>query len=168
VPLDLRSLIGEPTPPWVIIAERKIQEWIDGGGPSRLSNKGQQFDLSENPFVPHELRMAYLVMKNADVAPDWIEIGREVEAQLGQCREAVRRFHHAQRNDRLALRSATAVEASALQERLALRRDHFAAEQRIRLTHANFLIGRFNTACPISGLHRLKLDVEREVADALA
>jgi hypothetical protein len=168
VPLDIRSLIGEPLPPWVIIAERKIQEWIENGGPSRLSNKGQPLDLTENPFVPHELRMAHRVMKNADIAPDWIQIGREIEAHLGRCREAVRRFQHAQRHDRLALRTATAAEAAAIQERLALRREHFVAEHRVRLVHANFLIGRFNTACPISGLHRMRLDVERDVAAALA
>jgi hypothetical protein len=167
VPLDIRSLVGEPTPPWIVIAERKIQEWIEGGGPSRLSNKGQPLDLTENPFVPSELRMAYRVMKNADVVPDWIEIGREVETHLGQCREAVRRFQHAQRKDRLGLRTATAAEAEAIEGRLALRRQHFVAEHRARLGHANFLIGRFNTACPVSGLHRMRLDVERELAAAV-
>jgi hypothetical protein len=161
---EIRSLIGEPTPPWIIIAERKIQEWIDGGGPSRLSNKGQPLDLTENPFVPHELRMAYRVMKNADVAPDWIEIGREVESHLARCREAHRVFQHAQRNDRFGLRTATAVEATALEARLARRRDDFVAEHRARLAQANFLIDRFNNACPISGLHRMRLDVERELA----
>ena len=168
MPLDISSLVGEPLPPWLIIAERRIQEWIEDGGPSRLSNKGQPLDLTENPFVPSELRMAHRVMKNADIAPDWIEIGREVETHLGRCRESVRAFGHAQRHDRLGLGTATATQAEAIQARLALRRDHFVAAHRTRLAHANFLIDRFNTACPIAGLHRMRLDVDRELAAAVA
>ena len=167
MPLDIKALVGEPTPPWRIIAERKIQEWVDRGGPERLTNKGQKLELSDNPFVPSELRMAYTVMKNADVAPDWIEIGKDVEAQLSRVREAALTFRHLQRNDRLSLRLAAAVQAEAARDRMELRREHFADEQRARMAHANHLIERFNRACPVMGLHRMKLDVEREVAEAL-
>ena len=167
MPLDMKALIGEPTPPWRIIAERRIQEWVERGGPEQLTNKGQKLDLSDNPFVPGELRMAYTVLKNADVAPEWIEIGKDVEAHLRQCREAVLKFKHLQRNDRLSLRLASALQVEATQRRIELRRQHFADEQRARLGHANHLIDRFNRACPISGLHRIRLDVEKELAEAL-
>ena len=167
MPLDIKALVGEPTPPWRIIAERKIQEWVDRGGPEKLTNKGQKLDLSENPFVPSELRMAYTVMKNADVAPDWIEIGKDVEAQLNRAREAALKFRHERRNDRLSLRLAAPVQVEAARERMELRREHFADEQRARLANVNHLIDRFNRACPVSGLHRMKLDVEKEVAGAL-
>src|SRR5688500_12343802 len=167
MPLDITALIGEPTPPWRIIAERKIQEWVDRGGPEQLSNKGQKLDLNDNPFVPSDLRMAYTVMKNADVAPDWIEIGKDVEAQMRISREAALTFRHMQRNDSLSLRLATAVQAEAARDRMQLRRGHFADEQRARLAHVNHLIERFNRACPVMGLHRMKLDVQREVAEAL-
>ena len=167
MPLDIKALIGEPTPPWRIIAERKIQEWVDRGGPERLTNKGQKLDLTDNPFVPSELRMAYKVMKNADVAPDWIEIGKDVEAQLLRAREAALKFRHLQRNERLSLRLASAVQAEAARGRMELRREHFADEQRARLRHVNHLIERFNRACPVMGLHRVKVDVEKDVAEAL-
>jgi hypothetical protein len=112
VPLDFKALVGEATSPWKIIAERRVQEWVDAGGPDRLSNKGQKLDLSENPFEPYELRLAYKVLKNADFAPDWIEIGKEIEVAR--------------------MRGAPAAEI-------------------------NRLIERFNRACPIAALHRVKL-----------
>jgi hypothetical protein len=167
MPLDIKALVGEPTPPWRIIAERKIQEWVERGGPERLTNKGQKLDLSDNPFVPSDLRMAYKIMQNADVAPDWIEIGKDVEAQSRRTREAALQFRHLQRNDRLSLRLAGPAQAEAARDRMELRRAHFADEQRARLTHVNHLIERFNRACPISGLHRMKLDVEQELHDAV-
>jgi hypothetical protein len=167
MPLDIKALVGEPTPPWRIIAERKIQEWVDRGGPDRLSNKGQKLELSDDPFVPSDLRMAYQIMKNADVAPDWIEIGKDVEAQSRRASEAVLQFRHRQRNDRLSLRLASPGQAEATRDRMEARRAHFVDEQRARLTHVNHLIERFNRACPISGLHRVKLDVERELQDGM-
>jgi hypothetical protein len=167
MPLDIKALVGEPTPPWRIIAERKIQEWVDRGGPEQLRNRGQKLELSDDPFVPSDLRLAYKIMKNAEVAPDWIEIGKDVEAQSRRAREATLQFRHLQRNDRLSLRLAGPAQVEAARDRMELRRAHFADEQRARLTHVNHLIERFNRACPISGLHRMKLDVERELQDAV-
>jgi hypothetical protein len=87
MPADPSGFLGEPPPPWRVIAERKIQAWVDDGGPERLTNKGQTLDLSANPFVPAELRMAFDVLRNADAAPPWIEIGGEIEALLARARE---------------------------------------------------------------------------------
>jgi hypothetical protein len=168
VPLDLRSFLGEPPAPWRIIAERKIQEWIDDGGPDRLPNKGQPLDLTDNPFVPADLRMAFRVMKNADVAPDWIEIAKEIETELSRCREAARRFHDSHRRDRILMRAAAADAIPPIRERMRDRAARFAEEQRARYCQVNRLIDRFNVACPVAHLHKRKLDLEGEVSRALA
>src|SRR5438552_3718547 len=77
MPGDPSGFLGEPPPPWRVIAERKIQAWVDAGGPDRLTNRGQKLDLTANPFVPVELRIAFDVLKNADAAPPWVAIGHE-------------------------------------------------------------------------------------------
>ena len=168
MPLDLRSFLGEPPAPWRIVAERKIQAWIDDGGPDRLPNKGQPIDLADNPFVPADLRMAFRVMKNADVAPDWIEISKEIEAALTRCREAGRWFHDGLRRDRIELRGAAADALPAIRERMRERAARFADEQRARYRHVNALIERFNVACPVGHLHRQQLDLENQISRDLA
>ena len=153
MPLDVAALIGEGTPPWRIIAERKIAAWVEAGGPDQLTNKGQQLDLSENPFTPKDLRMAFKVLKNAGVAPEWVELGKEIETLLTGCREELRRFKHANRAD--------ALSGNAAGERY--RRDRFVEQQRARLDDVNRLIARFNVSCPMAHLHRAPVHVEREL-----
>jgi hypothetical protein len=167
VPLDLRTFLGEPPAAWRIVAERKIQEWIESGGPDRLTNKGQPLDLTENPFTPVDLRMAFKVLKNADVAPDWIEIAKEIEAELSRVREDGRRFHDGQRRDRILMRSAPDAQLDDIRTRMRDRAAAFDANQRARYRHVNGLIDRFNVACPVAHLHRAKLDADREIAQAL-
>jgi hypothetical protein len=167
VPLDPRNFLGEPPAAWRIVAERKIQAWIDEGGPERLTNKGKPLDLSENPFTPADLRMAFKVMKNADVAPDWIEIAKEIEAELSKAREDGRRFHDGQRRDRILIRSAPDAHLDEIRARMRDRAGTFADAQRSRYRHVNGLIDRFNTACPVAHLHRGKLNLDREVEQAL-
>src|SRR5205823_12925385 len=96
--------LGEPPPPWRVIAERKIQAWVDDGGPDRLTNKGRKLDLAANPFVPGDLRMAFDVLKSANAAPPWIEIGKEIDTLRSRASEEGLRFRDAQRRDRIALR----------------------------------------------------------------
>lgn len=167
MPLSISSLIGETTPAWAIIAERRIAEWIESGGADRLTNKGKQLDLSENPFVPREMRMAYRILENAGAAPDWIEIGKDIERLLADCREHRRRYHHQQRGDHIELRRAASSDLERIRERLKTRARVFADEQRSRLQHANHLIDRFNHACPVAHLHRTRLNVESELQRAL-
>jgi hypothetical protein len=168
MPADPSGFLGEPPPPWRVIAERKIQEWIDDGGAERLSNKGQPLDLSVNPFVPGELRMAFDVLKRADAAPPWIEIGREIETLQTRAREEGLRFRDAQRRDRIALRAAAAEGAGEIRARMAERARRFGEEHRARLRYINLQIDRFNAYCPVGGMGRARLNVERELAALLA
>jgi len=168
MPADPSGFLGEPPPPWRVIAERKIQAWVDDGGPDRLTNKGQKLDLDANPFVPGELRMAFDVLRNADVAPPWIEIGKEIEALQTRSHEEGLRFRDAQRRDRIALRQAGPARAEELRAGMAARARRFAEEHQARLRHINLQIDRFNAYCPIGGMGRARLNVERELAALLA
>ena len=168
MPGDPSGFLGEPPPPWRVIAERKIEAWVEDGGPERLTNKGQKLDLTYNPFVPTELRMAFEVLTKADASPPWIEIGRDIEVLHTQAREAGLRFRDAQRLDRLALRGAEPGDAAAIRDRMRQRAAAFAQEHRSRLQHLNLQIDRFNAYCPVQGMGRARLNVEKELSGLLA
>lgn len=61
-----------------IIAERKILEAMENGEFDDLPGKGEPIDLSEDPMVPEDLRLAYKVMKNAGCLPPELELHREI------------------------------------------------------------------------------------------
>ncbi|MBM4417497.1 MAG: DUF1992 domain-containing protein [Chloroflexi bacterium] len=85
---------GASPPPWHIIAERKIQEWIDRGGLDRLPRRGA-IRIEERPFVPLELRMACDILERSGFAPDWVVLGKEIETETSDAREAMRRWRFA-------------------------------------------------------------------------
>lgn len=68
-----------------IIAERKIQEAIKKGDFDNLAGKGKPLDFEDLAGVAPEERMAYTVLKNANILPPEIELRKgiyELEKQI--------------------------------------------------------------------------------------
>jgi hypothetical protein len=68
-----------------ILCEQRIVEAIRQGEFDDLPGAGQPLDLSEDPMVPEDMRMANRIMKNAGFTPPAIGLRREVaelQAQL--------------------------------------------------------------------------------------
>jgi hypothetical protein len=60
------------------IAERKIREAMERGEFDGLPGKGKPLDLSDEPLVPEELRVAYKVLRNAGYLPPELELHNEI------------------------------------------------------------------------------------------
>ncbi|MDJ0836374.1 MAG: DUF1992 domain-containing protein [Acidobacteriota bacterium] len=59
------------------LAEKKIREAASDGAFDNLKGKGKPLDLEDDSGVPESLRMAYKIMKNADLVPPEIELRKE-------------------------------------------------------------------------------------------
>jgi len=75
--------------PMAAIAERKILEAIERDEFDGLPGKGKPLDLSDEPMVPAELRIAYKVLKNAGYLPPELELRNEI-VRLKDLIDAVR------------------------------------------------------------------------------
>ncbi len=60
------------------LAERKILEAMERGEFDDLPGKGKPLDLSYDPMVPEELRIAYKMLKNAGCLPPELELHNEI------------------------------------------------------------------------------------------
>ena len=60
------------------IAEQKIREAIEQGEFDNLSGRGKPLNLSDESWVPEDLRMAYKILKNAGCLPAELELRKEV------------------------------------------------------------------------------------------
>lgn len=65
---------------WRRLVEERIQEAMAQGAFDNLPGKGKPLDLRENPYTSPELRLAYKLLKDANFAPDWIELDRDLRA----------------------------------------------------------------------------------------
>src|SRR5262245_27425135 len=67
-PEDIQDLVG-----------RKIAEAVARGDFDNLPLQGKPLDLTENPYVPPEWRLAFKVLKDNGLAPEFVERRRTIE-----------------------------------------------------------------------------------------
>jgi hypothetical protein len=65
------------------IAEARISEAIDRGDFDDLAGAGRPLELEDLSHVPPDLRVAYKVLRNAEVVPPEVELRREIHSLSG-------------------------------------------------------------------------------------
>ncbi len=60
------------------LAEQKIADAIANGELSNLPGQGQPLPEDDCQFVPEELRVAYRIMKNANLLPAGLQVRKEI------------------------------------------------------------------------------------------
>ena len=128
-------------PTWESLVDRQIREAMDAGKFDDLPFQGQPLPRDDDVFAG-EWAMAFRMLRNAGVAPPWIEADKEVRGLLD-------------RRDAIVARAAT---ASAFGRR----RDRAALEALV--VEINAAIGRVNAEAPTDRQHRRLLDVATELA----
>lgn len=76
---------------WESLVERRIREAQERGEFDNLPGKGKPLDLSENPFADPSLGPAFRMLKNAGVAPAFIQERREILEAVDAARQAIDR-----------------------------------------------------------------------------
>ena len=142
--------------------ERRIVEAQERGEFDDLPGKGKPLDLTENPFADPEWRVAYKLLQDHGFTLDWIELDKEIRAELKACREQL-------------LRSKRWYERSMA--RLGYQESRQAEEERIRVQYTwehaletfadqvaqiNKKIELLNLKVPLVNLQRPKISVDEE------
>jgi DnaJ homologue, subfamily C, member 28, conserved domain len=131
----------EGAPSWESLVERQIREAMDGGAFDDLPYQGERLPL-EDDSAAGEWAMAYRMLRNAEMAPPWIESDKEARKQLAAL-------------EALIERAPTMTAASHGWARRDLARIVAAANQ---------AIARVNSEAPTLRQHRRPLDPVAEAA----
>jgi DnaJ family protein C protein 28 len=125
---------------WESLVERQIREAMDAGAFEDLPFRGQPLPI-EDDSAAGDWAMAHRMLKNAGIAPPWIESDKEARRLLAMLEAMLER----------------APRASTL-TRDRQRRDYLAT-----VHAANRAIERVNAEAPTDRQHRRPLDVNGEV-----
>jgi hypothetical protein len=128
-------------PSWESLSERLIREAMERGEFDNLPYKGQRIPLEDETYAGQNA-LAFHVLKNAGVAPPWIEADKEARRLL-------------ETRDRLFERAGNAATEVA--------RERLRTELRRIVADANSAIDRLNAEAPRPEQHRRRLDPDDEL-----
>jgi DnaJ family protein C protein 28 len=139
---------------------RRIEEAVRQGAFDNLRGKGKPLNLQRNPFVPEEMEIAYSIMENNQIAPEWIVDRKTVLQRIEQFRQrlqtAVATYQHQwQRASDAPTRGHL---AHGWQSQL-----HQWEEELAKL---NQMIATLNLKQPLVNLELFKLRLDEELARA--
>src|SRR5512145_1886387 len=90
---------------WDSHIDRQIRKAMDEGQFERLPGEGKPLKLDDDPNTPDDLKLAYKILKENDLTPDWMLVARELDTKSEKLRE---RLRHAAGQYRSALVGADA------------------------------------------------------------
>lgn len=145
-------------PDWDSLIEKKIKRAMRKGAFDNLPGKGEPLDLGdENPFADPSSRMAFRLLRNNNVAPPWIEEGKEIGAAVDQLRAELARRAASRREGHKVRRLSARAEEDWRQ---------FQVEFQRQVADLNRRIAAYNLKAPSAAFHRLPLDAQREIERA--
>ena len=127
-------------PTWESIVERQIREAMDEGRFDELPYHGEPLPFDDDSAAG-ERALGFRVLRNAGVAPPWIEADKEVRALLAD-------------RDALLTRAVGAGESA---------RPRLRRELEGIVVAANRAIERLNSEAPTERQHRRRLDLGEEL-----
>ncbi|MDX2162668.1 MAG: DUF1992 domain-containing protein [bacterium] len=75
------------------LIDELIKEAMEQGKFAHLPGEGKPLNLQEEAHIPEHLRMAHKLLKDNDLAPDWIVEGKELREARERLIKRLRREH---------------------------------------------------------------------------
>ncbi|MFP4323508.1 MAG: DnaJ family domain-containing protein [Anaerolineales bacterium] len=146
------------------LVEERIEKAMERGEFDNLPGAGKPLHLENDRNVPPEMRLAYRIMRDNDVLPEWMALQQEINTRLENARKGLRRvarqFHH------IMTQFEGRTDIEGVTQRLAARdqRDYALDMFRDQVRVINKRIQLYNLKVPFSHLTRDLVDAEREIA----
>jgi len=151
-------------PNWQWLAEKRIREAIDEGQMSNLSGEGRPLQLDEDTDTPPDLRLAYKILRDNGLAPEWMMMGHDLDEQrarlLINVRKGVRAYQGA-----VGDAGRIADPERAAERRCRIDAAWQMAQRTFRDAAAGFnrQITSYNLKVPRGISHKPHLDIQREI-----
>ncbi len=149
---------------WEGIVDRLITECIGDGDVSHLPGAGKKLPLKDDSGTPEELRAAFKIMEDHDVAPEWIAAGARLEQMESTLRNQIEmRARQHLRDARKARAEAASTRAPKVEANWNYYKEQFL--ERVEGYNREVLV--YNLTLPSGIPHRQTLRGEPLIEQAL-
>lgn len=101
---------------WQSHVDKEIEKAIGDGKSEHLPGAGKPLNLGNDPHVPDDMKLAYKIMKENDIAPEWIMMGKTLERKEADLHNRVKKAVDAYRRGQVDAKRAPAnMQAEYLQ-----------------------------------------------------
>lgn len=143
---------------WQSLIDRELQKMLENT--EDLPGQGKPLKLDSDASAPDDMRMAYKIMKDNDVVPGWIALGKALEKDKARLQQRIQRAvqqYHTQMSkaDNDPLRDRINAQWQAQQRELQATVDDY-----------NNKILTYNLKIPAGINQRHLLDLQREIQGA--
>ena len=139
------------------LVEEQIRKARERGDFDNLEGAGKPVDLSENPYEPADMRMAYRMLKNNDFTPYWIQLGKDIDAATDRFWKEVEEFKRYTANFFNEKHIASTI------NRYEKKKSLFFYDKRQELEKLKKKILDYNLQCPTFRLGRSNIEVDDEM-----
>jgi DnaJ family protein C protein 28 len=147
---------------WSDIVERQIAEAQERGEFDDLPGKGKPLDLTENPFADPDWRVAYKILQDNGFTLDWIELDKEIRAEIKACRERLLQSKRWYEQSMAQLEHQESRRAEEERIRGQYTWEHALETFTDQVAQINEKIELLNLKVPLVNLQRLKISVDEE------
>jgi DnaJ homolog subfamily C member 28 len=144
---------------WGTYIDRQIRKAMEDGDFDGLPGEGKPLNLNEDENTPDEMRLAYKILRENDLAPDWIMQGQSIDHRI---EDMVKRLERAAITYRAAM---TASDASA-NSRAGAARSWQTVQAKLTASAAklNQEITTYNLKVPAGVTHKRIFNIQREIS----
>lgn len=147
---------------WDSHVDQTIRKAMEEGQMDNLPGAGKPLKLDNDPNTPNEMKLAYKILKDNDLAPDWMMTGRELNEREKKLRDRVQRTASAyQSSQRSESDPSKRIQAEHAWNR---------AQQQLALDSARFNrdLATYNLKAPQGVARRSHFDLQAEIRRALS
>ena len=141
---------------WESWVEKAIQDARDRGLFDNLEGEGRPINWDDDSLVDADWAMAFRLMREHGFAPDWIELQKEIRAEVEKARSAVLNVWLWRRQ---RLSDAREAQRRTIDSEWRRARAEFAST----IAELNVRIADFNLIGPFAQLQKIKIDAEKEL-----
>ncbi len=134
-----------------------ISRAMEKGEFDNLEGIGKPIIISEDPFVPEEVRMLYKILKDNGYAPHWIELSKEIDVLKARLNKEIEYF---KKYTRIVYREK---HGRGAMRRYEWKKAKTCGEFHEQLEAISKKILDYNLNCPVLKLTRANIDVDEEM-----
>ena len=146
------------------LIDKQLAEARERGEFENLPGEGKPFNFEADRLVPLEQRLAYKVMRDNDIQPNWISLQKEIESDVQQAHKKLQRAKRFYQKAFSSLDGRRDIDS--VRQRFQAEDQWNAAKEQFRheITRINKKIASYNLQVPALHLTRNLVDPDAEFA----